>query len=62
MSIEEGPFKAAAEAATDGVIKQELVTYRITNNMLRKETSHRFFSSNDDYHDTTSVEILTEVK
>jgi hypothetical protein len=62
MAIEEGPFKAAAEAATDGVIKQELVTYRIKDGNLRKETSHRYFTDKNDYHDTTSVEILTEVK
>jgi hypothetical protein len=59
--IKDGPFQAATEADTTGVIKQELVTYRAVDGKLRKETAFRFFYSDGDYHDTSSVEILAEV-
>ena len=34
----DGPFVSAFETDPTGVIKQELVTYRVKNGMLRKET------------------------
>ena len=58
----DGPLVSAFEADTTGVIKQEFVTYRIVDGMLRKETTTRKFNGNDDWHDSSTVEPLTEVK
>ena len=58
----DGPLVSAFEADTTGVIKQEFVTYRIVDGMLRKETTVRKFQSNNDWHDSSSVEPLAEVK
>ena len=58
----DGPLVSAFEADTTGVIKQEFVTYRIVDGMLRKETTTRKFNGNDDWHDSSSVEPLAEVK
>ena len=59
----DGPFVSAFETDPAGVIKQELVTYRIKNGMLRKETATRKFNSDQtDWHDTQSVEPMMEIK
>jgi len=59
----DGPFVSAFETDPEGVIKQELVTYRIKNGMLRKETATRKFNSDQtDWHDTQSVEPMMEIK
>jgi hypothetical protein len=59
----DGPFVGAFESDVTGVIKQELVTYRVKDGMLRKETTTRIFQENGkDWHDTSSVEPLIEVK
>tara|TARA_B100000900_G_scaffold371027_1_gene349972 strand:- start:900 stop:1097 length:198 start_codon:yes stop_codon:yes gene_type:complete len=57
----EGPLVSAFEADTNGVIKQEFITYRVRDGMLVKETTTRKFQGKD-YHDVSSVEPLTEVK
>lgn len=58
----EGPFVSSFESDVTGVLKQELVTYRIKDGMLRKETTTRKFNNNQsDWHDTNSVEPLVEV-
>jgi len=57
----EGPFYAAFQGDTTGVIKQELHTYRIRNGVLVKETVSRCYSKND-YLDSVSVTPLAEVK
>tara|TARA_Y100000389_G_scaffold132579_1_gene130020 strand:+ start:3412 stop:3600 length:189 start_codon:yes stop_codon:yes gene_type:complete len=57
----DGPLVSAFEADTNGVIKQEFVTYRIREGMLVKETTSRKFQGND-YHDVSSTEPLLEVK
>lgn len=58
----DGPLVAAFEADVEGVIKQEFITYRVRDGMFVKETTTRKFSSNGDWHDTSSVEPLVEVK
>ena len=57
----QGPFYAAFEGDTTGVIKQELITYRIRDGVLVKEVVQRKYSKND-YQDNTSVTPLAEVK
>tara|TARA_B100000035_G_C20949922_1_gene531509 strand:+ start:262 stop:456 length:195 start_codon:yes stop_codon:yes gene_type:complete len=59
----DGPLVSAFEADTQGVIKQEFITYRKRDGMLVKEITCRKFQGNGtDYHDTSSVEPLVEVK
>lgn len=59
----EGPFVSAFEADTQGVVKQEFITYRVKDGMLRKETTTRKFQGDgSDWVDTSSVEPLVEVK
>jgi hypothetical protein len=58
----DGPLVGAFESDTTGVIKQEFVTYRVKDGMLRKETTTRTFQSNGkDWIDTSSVVPLVEV-
>ena len=52
MVLEEGPLKTAAEN-NDGVIKQELINYRIIDGTLYKEVITRQFRSDGDYTDHT---------
>jgi hypothetical protein len=54
----EGPFVSAFEADTTGVVKQELITYRVKDGMLRKEVTTRQFSTGGDYHDSQSISPL----
>jgi len=57
----EGPFYAAFQGDITGVIKQELITYRIRDGMLFKETVSREYSKGD-YQDTTTSIPLAETK
>ena len=57
----QGPFYAAFQGDNTGVIKQELVTYRIRDGVLIKETVSRDYSKNN-YQDSISVIPLAEVK
>jgi hypothetical protein len=59
----DGPFVSAFETDSEGVIKQELVTYRVKNGMLRKETTSRKFNADQtDWHDSQSVDPIMEIK
>lgn len=57
----QGPFYEAFQGDTEGVIKQELITYRIRDGVLVKETVSRDYSKGD-YQDSTSVTPLAEIK
>ena len=61
MVLEEGPLKTAAEN-NDGVIKQELINYRIIDGMLYKEVVTRQFRSDGDDTDHTTTTPLTRVE
>ena len=61
MVLKEGPLKTAVEN-NDGVIKQELINYRITNGMLHKEVITRQFRSDGDYTDHTTTTPLVQVE
>jgi len=62
--MKEGPLKLATEENTKGVLKQELITYKVVNGMLTKQTVTRNFTrtKDGDYLDTVSDEPLCEVK
>ena len=58
----EGPFTSAFESDIEGVVKQELITYRIKDGMLRKEVTTREFRDNGkDWNDTSSIQPLVQV-
>ena len=55
----DGPLVSAFESSPTGVVKQELITYRIKDGMLRKETtSRRFNTDQTDWHDSHTVDPL----
>ena len=56
----EGPFKNAFDADTDGVVRREIVTYRIKNGMMVKETAVRDYYQSGDYHDSQNSMPLVE--
>ena len=52
-TTKEGPFYDAFEGSKNGVIKQELITYKIRGGMLVMESTIRNYDG-DDYTDTSS--------
>lgn len=58
----DGPLVSAFEAEIEGVIKQEFITYRVKDGMLRKETVKRNFGTNGDYIDSSEIVPLMEVE
>jgi len=59
----EGPLVSAFESDVTGVVKQELITYRVKDGYLRKETTTRKFNDNQtDWHDSQSIDPMMEVK
>ena len=59
----DGPLVSAFESDPTGVVKQELITYRVKDGMLRKETTTRKFNSDQtDWHDSNTVDPMMEVK
>jgi len=58
----EGPLVNAFEADTTGVVKQEFITYRKRDGMFVKEITSRRFNDTGDWHDTSSIEPLIEIK
>lgn len=56
----EGPFKSAFDADTTGVIRREIITYRMKDDMMIKETAVRDYYQSGDYHDSQSSTPLVE--
>ena len=56
----EGPFKSAFDADIDGVVRREIVTYRIKDGMMIKETAVRDYYKDGDYHDSQNAMPLVE--
>lgn len=54
---EEGPFKFAVKDKTEGVIRQEIITYKHSNGYLVRETVTRVFDAID-YTDHKSTVVL----
>lgn len=57
----DGPFKAAFDADVDGVIRREIVTYRIKNGIMIKEEATRDYYKDGDYHDSNNSKPLVKV-
>ena len=56
----DGPFKAAFDADTDGVIRREIITYRMKNGIMVKEEASRDYYKSGDYHDSNNTKPLVE--
>lgn len=57
--MREGPFFDAFEGTTNGVLRQELITYKIRDGMLVMERTMRHYVG-DDYTDSVSSIPLAE--
>jgi len=49
--MKDGPFKQALEQDIEGVVKQELITYKIQDGLLKKIVVTREYQNSGDYHD-----------
>jgi len=58
--MSEGPFKSAFDADTGGVIRREIVTYRMRDGIMIKETASRDYYKSGDYHDSQSTTPMVE--
>jgi hypothetical protein len=58
--MNDGPFKNAFEGDTEDVIRREIVTYRMRNGMMVKESAVRDYYKSGDYHDSQSSTPLVE--
>jgi hypothetical protein len=56
----DGPFKSAFDADTAGVVRREIVTYRVKNSVMVKETAVRDYYTNGDYHDSNNTMPLVK--
>ena len=56
----DGPFKAVFDADTDGVVRREIITYRIENGMMVKQEASRDYYKSGDYHDTINSKPLVQ--
>ena len=54
----DGPFKDAFDADTDGVVRREIITYRIKNGIMVKEEACRDYYKSGDYHDSQNSKPL----
>ena len=45
----DGPFKSAFDGDTDGVVRREIITYRMRNGIMIKEEAFRDYYKSGDY-------------
>ena len=58
--MEDGPFKQYLEQDMEGVIRQELITYKIEDGVLKRQLVTRDFIESGDYHDNSySLPLVT---
>jgi|TARA_R110002124_G_scaffold261083_1_gene426997 hypothetical protein len=58
--MEDGPFKQYLEQDMEGVIRQELITYKIEDGVLKRQLVTRDFQESGDYHDSSfSLPLVT---
>ena len=54
----EGPFKSAFESDVEDVIRREIITYRLKNGIMIKETATRDYYKSGYYHDSVATQPL----
>ena len=57
-SISEGPFEEAFRADTTGVVRREIISYRMHNGMMIKHCASRDYYESGDYHDSVNTTPL----
>ena len=63
MKTKDGPFYAAFQGDTANVIRQELITYKIRDGIMIKETVQREYNKSGlDYTDSSTATPLGELK
>ncbi len=60
MVDDNGPFKDAFEADTDGVVRREITTYRVKDGIMVKEQAFRDYYESGDYQDSRNTLVLAE--
>ncbi len=56
--MSEGPFKNAFNADIEGVVRREIISYRMRDGMMIKEIASRDYYKSGDYHDSISTQPL----
>jgi hypothetical protein len=56
----DGPFKNAFDADINGVVRREIVTYRMREGVMIKESAVRDYYANGDYHDSQNCLPLSQ--
>lgn len=59
--MSEGPFKAAFNVDLSGVVRREIITYRVKDDMMVKESAYRDYYENGNYHDTMSTIPIVKI-
>ena len=59
--MSDSPYDVMFKSPSDGVLSQELITYKVENGMLKKIIVTRKFY-NEDYVDTQTVEPICQIK
>jgi hypothetical protein len=54
----DGPFKNAFDGDTEGVVRREIITYRMRGDIMIKEEATRDYYKSGDYHDSQSTAPL----
>tara|TARA_R110000796_G_scaffold240290_1_gene361295 strand:+ start:902 stop:1087 length:186 start_codon:yes stop_codon:yes gene_type:complete len=53
--MKDGPFKQAFEGDLEGVIRQELITYKVENGLLKRiVVTRQYHESTEDYMDSSA--------
>lgn len=59
-NMSDGPFKNAFDEDTIGVVRREIVTYRMRDGMMVKEIAYRDYYASGNYHDSHTAIPLVE--
>tara|TARA_R110000824_G_scaffold16202_3_gene67441 strand:+ start:220 stop:402 length:183 start_codon:yes stop_codon:yes gene_type:complete len=58
--MQDGPFKQSLDQDMNGVIRQELITYKIEDGVLKRKIVTRDFTDSGDYNDNSfSLPLMT---
>jgi hypothetical protein len=62
MKTQAGPFLSEFNKDLEGVVRREMTTYRYRDGTFIKEKVIRCFKEDGNYHDTTTVSPMPELK
>jgi hypothetical protein len=58
--MSDGPFKSAFDADSVGVVRREIISFRIKNGIMYKESAVREYYKSGDYYDSQSSVALVD--